>query len=401
MSQQVHNHLSFFRNLLTCSHEIYMWTFDHNLELLSSNCPDKNTILSLMMLDHSREILLTQIKKQYIPLELTNSLGLIWIIAPEYTRDTEKLQKIHAIGPALYSDISTQNINTVLNRYSLSLPLKIEYVRCLEHLPVISLTRFKEYGLMLHYCITGEKITASDMRICENTSRSQELTSVELIEHHGTWNAEQEILKLVEEGNIHYKHKIDQLVSIGNIGKMSNGDPLRQAKNTVIIFTALCARSAVRGGLSSETAFSLSDKYLQNVEACNSLSQIEAINGMMFDDYIQRVHQCKSMALSPLIKECCDYISLHIEKQINIEELAYRFGYSKYYFSRKFKSETGLSIHEYIKKSKLKKAKDLLLSEKYSIREISEMLGFHSPSHFGELFHKMTGMTPGEFRNKH
>lgn len=399
MSQQVDNNLKLFRELITCGQNVYMWTYDSSLALVSSNCPDAEAFQTLLMLDHTREALLTRISTQNVLLELVNSFGLIWIAAPEY-EPPKQLSRVHMIGPAFYNDISVKNLEAALDRHHLSIPLKLEFLRRIESLPVVSLNRFREYGLMLHYCITGEKIAVSDIQTYENTSDTPDSDNVELIEHHGTWAAEQEMLKVVEEGNLDYRHRLNRLSSMGNVGKMSNGDPIRQAKNSVIIFTALCSRSAIRGGLSPETAFSLSDRYLQNVEACDSLSQIGQVSQTMLTDFILRVHECKITSLSPHIKECCDYISLHADEKLNIETLASTFGYSKYYLSRKFKQETGMGIREYIKKIKIEKAKNLLLFEKYSIQEISEMLGFHSQSYFGEIFHEMTGMTPGEFRDK-
>lgn len=397
MAQQIDANLKLLRELITCGHDIFMWTYDSDFELITSNCPDEEAFHAILMLDHTREALSEQIAMRRTPLSLFNSFGLIWIAEPEYT-ETKRLKRIHVIGPAFYNDISLKNLEASLDQHQLSLPIKLEFLRRFKRLPVISLIRFREYGLMLHYCITGEKITASEIRMYQNTA-SPAPGTVELVEHHGTWAAEQEMLKLVEDGNLDYRHKMDRLASMGNVGRMSNGDPIRQAKNSVIVFTALCTRAAIRGGLSSEIAFSLSDKYLQLAEACDSLTGISEINNGMLADFILRVHQCRSTQLSPQIKECCDYISLHAEEKLNLELLASRFGYTKYYLSRKFKQETGMSIRKYINSCKIEKAKTLLRFETYSIQEISEMLGFHSQSYFGEIFHDLTGMTPGEFRD--
>lgn len=399
MSQQIRNNLKLFRELLTCGHDLYLWTYDSSFSLIASNCPDEEAFHAILMLDHNRESLLSLLKQDRTPLSLVNSFGLIWIISPEY-EDTGILNRLHVIGPAFYNDISLKNLENALDDHHLSLPVKLDFLRRFERLPVISLIRLREYGLMLHYCITEEKITASDIRMYQNQPEMSDAETPELIKHHGTWAAEQEMLKLVEEGNLDYRHKIDRLASMGNVGIMSNGDPIRQAKNSVIIFTALCARAAIRGGLSAEVAFSLSDKYLQGAEACDTLAGIGKVSNSMLEDFVFRVYQCRSADLSPQIKECCDYIRLHVEEKLSIDLLASKFGYSKYYLSRKFKQETGTGIREYINQIKIEKAMNLLQSSQHSIQEISEILGFHSQSYFGELFHDKTGMTPGEYRDK-
>lgn len=402
MSLQTDNHLNLFRELITCSHDLFLWTYDEHFEFLHSNCPEAESFHTIFMLVSTREALLQRIESHEKPVVFINSFGLIWIAAPERS-NTGSLQKIHLIGPAFSNDISIKNLEAALNKRNLSLPLKLAFLRLFERLPVISTLRFLEYGLMLHYCITEEKINVSDMQIYStepNTPAPCDSGDLQSIEYHGTWIAEQELLKFVEDGNLDYRSRMERLSSTGNVGKMSNGDPIRQAKNSVIVFIALCSRAAIRGGLSPEIAFSLSDRYLQILESCDTFSQISEINRKMLNDFIVRVHQCKSIRLSPQIQECCDYISLHLEENLNIEQLAAKFGYSKYYLSRKFKQETGLGIKEYINQIKIEKAKNLLQFGNESIQEISAALGFHSQSYFGELFHEATGLTPGEFRNK-
>lgn len=399
MQPSIDYNLELFREMISCCHDLFFWSLDDHLQPLYTNNPDTASFQALFHLDLSSDDLLKYARTRRVPMTLINSFGLIWIAAPEHD-DAGSLKRIHVIGPAFYNDISIRNLETALNRHTLSLPLKLELLRQFEKLPVISLIRFLEYGQMLHYCITGEKITASDLYLYPDALPADQPENVELIEHHGTWASEQEMLKLVETGNLNYRHKMDRLASTGNVGKMSNGDPLRQAKNSVIIFTALCARAAIRGGLSPETAYSLSDKYIQTAEACTSFSQVSEISSNMVEDFILRVHQCRSSTVSPQIQECCDYIHLHLEKKIHIEQLASRLGYSKYYLSKKFRQETGFGIREYINQAKMEKAQDLLTSGKYSIQEISDILGFHSQSYFGELFHNATGMTPGEYRDR-
>lgn len=257
MPLPIDNNLKLFRELITCSHDLFFWTYDNNLELLYSNCPEAESFHTIFMLDNTREFFLNRMEGHEKPLVFINSFGLIWIAAPEQN-DIGSLRRIHLIGPAFYNDISIKNLEAALNKRKLSLPLKLEFLHRFERLPIISINRFLEYGLMLHYCITEEKIIASDMQMYSNEPAmpdSCDPGDLQMIEHHGTWAAEQEMLKFVEDGNLNYRNRMDRLSSTGNVGRMSNGDPIRQVKNSVIIFIALCSRAAIRGGLSPEIAF--------------------------------------------------------------------------------------------------------------------------------------------------
>lgn len=103
-------------------------------------------------------------------------------------------------------------------------------------------------------------------------------------------------------------------MNIGNVGKLSNVDSSRQIKNAVIIFTSMCCRAAVKGGLNAEVAYSPAGWYIQSIEAVRSIGEMAEICYAMQDDYIHRVHRCMTQNISQEIKGICDYISIHSEK---------------------------------------------------------------------------------------
>ena len=176
-------------------------------------------------------------------------------------------------------------------------------------------------------------------------------------------------------------------------------DPLRQAKTSIIVFTSLCTRAAIEGGLSPEQAYSLGDNYIQSAESSKDISELSALSNIMYDDFIHRVHDCRvNPQYSKPIQECCDYIELYVEDKLGIAELAARVGYTEYYLSRKFKEETGVSLNNYIKFAKVERAKFLLSSTDTSIQEISNRLGFCSRSYFGSTFQKIVGCSPADYR---
>ena len=91
---------------------------------------------------------------------------------------------------------------------------------------------------------------------------------------------------------------------------------------------------------------------------------------------------------------------MHPKEKFSIADFAKRTGYSEYYFSHKFKQETGSSISEYIRNAKIEHACILLEGTHMGIQEISDELGFASRSYFSSTFQKMTGMSPSEYRRK-
>jgi AraC-like DNA-binding protein len=326
-------------------------------------------------------------------------MGLMWLAA--FERRDDELNRIHVIGPTFTDDFSLNDVEQELKRMKISPSNRSELIKALEQLPVIALNRLLQYGLMLHYCISHEKIGVSDFGYQTSRSDSAPANATAMKNIHGTWMTEQKILQLVREGNLHYRLEMDRLAMMGTTGKMSNGDPIRQTKNEVIIFTALCTRAAIDGGLSPETAYTLSDHYIQSVESAGSFGELVETNNLMRDDFIKRVHKCRtSQNISLPIQQCCEYITLHIEEKLTLNEIAAHIGYTDYYLAKKFKKQMGCTVNAYIRHAKIERSKIMLRDFGLSIQDISSSLGFCSQSYFSETFHKVVGVPPIEYRLK-
>ena len=76
-------------------------------------------------------------------------------------------------------------------------------------------------------------------------------------------------------------------------------------------------------------------------------------------------------------------------------------GYTEYYLTEKFKKETGMSVSQYIRHAKVKRAQVLLESTDMSVREIAENLAFNTVNYFIQSFRDTTGCTPAQYRKKH
>lgn len=84
---------------------------------------------------------------------------------------------------------------------------------------------------------------------------------------------------------------------------------------------------------------------------------------------------------------------------LRIPALSERFGISSTYFSEYFKKHAGVSLAEYITKSKLKLVETKVLHTDLSLKEIAFQLNFTDSSHLSNSFKKAYGMTIKEFKN--
>lgn len=333
----------------------------------------------------------------YRPIVCTNSLGMVWIA--EIEELDGKPWRIHVLGPVFVSDYSVQSIEERLAKHTLSDEVRRKTTEFLHSIPVVSTTRFYEYGLMLHWCLTGERISISELIYLDSPGASASGRQRSVPNPHGTYLAEQRMLQSVREGNLQYRKELDHLASSGYTASFISRNDLRYMKNYVIIYTALCCRAAVQGGLDAETAYTLSDQYLESIEQADRLSSLHELSNAMVKDYIERVHRAKTASdrLSPQIRIACEWIALEPEG-CSIHSLAEKLGYTDYYFSKRFKRETGVSVREYILTRKLEEARRLLGSTGISVAELCDRLGIESQSYFSTCFRKAFGVTPKEYR---
>lgn len=337
------------------------------------------------------------------PLMLSSTLGNHWVAV--FDPDNDGIHQYHILGPVFTDHISNQLLQRRVDRYE-KLPLlwKQTFIRLVEEFPVVPRTTLLEYAIMLHYTVTGEQISISDFVYKTVPEETEPLSdTIEKEERKSqSWMVEQELLNNVREGNLNYQSTLAHASTVSSGVKINVGNPVRRAKDSGIVFVALCTRAAIDGGLSAQTAYTLQDKYTQSIETTESISEVANINHQMYEDFIQRIHKIsQSSNTSAQIRSCTEQIEMHITEPISIAALAKSVGYTDYYLSRKFKNETGLSINEYIKQQRLQKAKHWLANSALSVQEISERLQFCSRSYFGEMFRKEMGISPTEYREKH
>ncbi len=99
-----------------------------------------------------------------------------------------------------------------------------------------------------------------------------------------------------------------------------------------------------------------------------------------------------------IIETAKEYICSNYSKDISLDDVSKAVNISPYYFSKIFKEETGENFIEYLTGIRMHKAKELLDTTEYSIKEICSMVGYSDPNYFSRSFKKNVGVTPTEFK---
>jgi AraC family transcriptional regulator len=98
-----------------------------------------------------------------------------------------------------------------------------------------------------------------------------------------------------------------------------------------------------------------------------------------------------------LLRRALDFIQENLGKNISLGDLAADARMSKYHFCHLFKRSTGLSPHRYVKRERIRRARQLLAEHRLSLVEISNEFGFSDQSHFTHTFRAALGVTPSQY----
>jgi YSIRK-targeted surface antigen transcriptional regulator len=286
----------------------------------------------------------------------------------------------------------------------------IEYY---HSIPIIDSQQFLSISLLVYYLmyhkkldktmvIQNNKTLALDMIELENPDLELSKGRRNFI-FHSNLSYERVLLDYVKNGRIDKLKDIFDYSIVGEaeLGLLSKRNRLRSEKNLMITGIALVCRAAIEGGLNDETAFTLSDFYIQQLEELGSLKAILKLTEEAIMDFTKRVHQLNEERYSPTITACQHYIYDHLYDEITLDHLAQMCRLSPNYLSSVFKKEVGIPISEYIQRQRVDEAKKLLLLTNYSISDIGTWLNFNDQSYFIKIFKKYTGLTPKQFRNDH
>lgn len=170
----------------------------------------------------------------------------------------------------------------------------------------------------------------------------------------------------------------------------------------MVCSATLVSRAAIRGGLDRETAFSLSDVYIQQSELLVHPSAVAQLMLKMTLDFTKRVESATMGDQSHrIIREIRGYCLQRLSRKITVQELADFVGRNRSYLIAVFREYTGMGPGAYITRLRIDEAKRLLTVSGKSLGSIAEALGFSSQSYFQNVFKKEVGETPLAYRRSH
>lgn len=200
----------------------------------------------------------------------------------------------------------------------------------------------------------------------------------------------------VEKGDI--KNALATAKSFFDWMEENNPDSLMEIRLKILEFSLWAEHIAYeKGGMTYQ--FKSRQNYLPAIMGTEDLTELRE----WFMDKIlkacQNIMGKREEKSNSIIEMSKDYIRNNFDKDISLDDVSRTVNISPYYFSKIFKEGTGKNFIEYLTNIRIEKAKELLNTTEYSMKEICTLCGYSDPNYFSRSFKKNVGVTPTEYKN--
>jgi AraC-like DNA-binding protein len=183
------------------------------------------------------------------------------------------------------------------------------------------------------------------------------------------------------------------------IGFLQTGQVMRQ-KPTAASYNRAVAKAAELGveidnAKAKEAYFATPIVPQKKLDSASSLLSIFADHLSMKSNQIAVQ---TANAEPPVITKAKQFIREHHTDDLSLGQVATAVHTSIFYFCKLFRKVTGTTFTEFVSRTRVEKAKNLLLNPNLRISEIAYEIGFQSLTHFNRVFKKVAGESPTEYR---
>lgn len=113
----------------------------------------------------------------------------------------------------------------------------------------------------------------------------------------------------------------------------------------------------------------------------------------------ESLNQRSLHTIPPVVLECIHLIETRLAHSWTIEELATTLCFNRYYLMRLFKQHVGISVVNYLHRSRAERAAALLVESDQNIQDIGMQIGWPDSNYFARRFKKYFGVTASEYRS--
>ena len=175
----------------------------------------------------------------------------------------------------------------------------------------------------------------------------------------------------------------------------------------IILLTALGDRESILHGLSIKADSYVVKPFDMDILKANIASilankeflrQRFAQLNYQTDDLPKEVQEAPGLSLDQeFLNKATQLVKKNLGKDFNVDDLCMEIGMSRSSLYNKVKALTDRSPSEFVRQIRMTEAANLLRSKKYTVAEVSDMMGYSDPKYFTDIFKKHYGMTPSAY----
>lgn len=139
--------------------------------------------------------------------------------------------------------------------------------------------------------------------------------------------------------------------------------------------------------------FSVVEEAVRIVKEREEKQAVQALSGA--EDQTEQFGDSEELRRQEWIRS---FIESNYMRDLSIQEVSGRMGYSEVYFCKLFKQYFGVSFVSYLTDYRIRKACAFLKETDQSVRRIGCMVGYEDSNYFTKVFRRITGKTPTEYR---
>ncbi len=198
-----------------------------------------------------------------------------------------------------------------------------------------------------------------------------------------------------------YETAVPVKLGSNTIGFLQTGQVMRQKPTNTSFRRAV--DQAKRHGVDLNTPKAKEAYFQTPVVSQKKLDSLSALLTIFADHISMKSNQLavQSATAEPLmITRAKQYILENYAEKLSLGQVAGAVHTSRFYFCKIFRKLTGLTFTEFVSRTRIEKAKDLLLNPNLRVSEIAFGVGFQSLTHFNRVFRKTVGEAPTTYRDR-
>lgn len=183
------------------------------------------------------------------------------------------------------------------------------------------------------------------------------------------------------------------------VGILQTGQVLRQ-KPTAAGFQRAVER-AKELGVDIDTERARDAYFATPVVSRKKLDSASSLLSIFADHLSMKSNQLVVQAANaepPVITRAKAYIREHASEELSLGQVAAAVHTSVFYFCKLFHKVTGTTFTEFVSRTRVERAKNLLLNPNLRVSEIAYEVGFQSLTHFNRVFKNLIGESPTDYR---